>query len=85
MSGVLTNAEKSRLIKRGTYLGESQAVLEVDVLALNVTSNGIGSGILLTCDLEGNVGRGEGLDLEGGTLDGVVLEEEVRGGLAEVL
>ena len=68
-----------------TYLGKDQAVLKVDVLALNVTGNGVGGGILGTGNLEGDVGRGEGLDLERGTLDGVVLQEEVRGGLAEVL
>jgi hypothetical protein len=36
-------------------------------------------------NLEGNIGRGESLDFERGALNGVILEEEVRGGFAEVL
>jgi hypothetical protein len=70
---------------RGTYLGEGQAVLEVDVLSLNVTSNGGRVGITDTGNLEDDVGRGGSLDLEGDTVGRVVLDEEVRGGLAEVL
>jgi hypothetical protein len=72
-------------IGRVTHLGEGQAVLEVDVLALNVAGDGVRGGILGAGDLEGDVGGGEGLDLEGGALDGVVLEEEVGRGLAEIL
>lgn len=65
-------------------LGEGDTVLEVDVLALDVTSDGVRLGVSSTGDLEG--GRvGGGLDLEGDTVDGVVLEEQVGGGLAEVL
>ena len=71
--------------QRTTYLGKDQAVLKVDILALNVTGNGVRGGVLGTGNLEGDVGRGQGLDLERGALDGVVLQEEVRGGLAEVL
>jgi hypothetical protein len=69
---------------RQAHLGDGEAVLEVDVLALNVTRD---LGILGTdtSDLEGDVGRGEGLDLEGSTLDRVVLLEEVTSGLSEVL
>jgi len=68
----------------GPSLGEGQAVLEVDVLSLNVTSNGGRVGITDTSDLEDNIGRGGSLDLEGDTVGRVVLDEEVRGGLAEV-
>lgn len=68
-----------------THLGNGEAVLEVDVLALDVTVDDVGLGVAGTGDLEGNVGGGEGLDLKGGTVDGVVLEEQVRRGLAEVL
>ena len=66
------------------YLGDGQAVLEVDIFTLDITDN---LGVLrsLTSDLESDVGRGEGLDLERGTLDGVVLLEEVSGRLAEIL
>jgi hypothetical protein len=60
-------------------------VLEIDILALNVTGNGVGRGVLGTGNLEGDIGRGQGLDFERGALDGIVLQEEVRGGLAEVL
>jgi hypothetical protein len=68
-----------------THLGEDQAVLEVDILALDITSDSVGVRVLLAGDLEGDVGRGEGLDLERRALDGVVFEEKVRGGLSEVL
>jgi hypothetical protein len=68
-----------------TYLGEGQAVLEVNVLALNVTSNGGRVGITDTGNLEDDVRRSGSLDLEGDTVVGVVLDEEVRGGLAEIL
>lgn len=71
-------------IGRKTHLGDGQAVLEVDVLALDVAGDlsVLGS---LTGNLEGDVGGGQGLDLERGALDGVVLLEEVTSGLAEVL
>jgi len=68
-----------------TYLGEGQAVLEVDVLSLNVTSNGGRVGITDTSDLEDDVGRGGSLDLKGDTVGWVVLDEEVGSGLAEIL
>lgn len=68
----------------GPCLGKGDAVLEVNVLALDVTGNGGGLGVSGTGDLEG--GRvGRSLDFERGTVDGVVLEEQVGGGLAEVL
>jgi len=69
----------------GPSLGEGQAVLEVDVLSLDVTGNGGRVGITDTSDLEDDIGRGGSLDLEGDTVGWVVLDEEVRGGLAEVL
>ena len=71
--------------RRVTYLGEGQAVLEVDVLSLNITGNGGRVGITDTSDLEDDIGRGGSLDLEGDTVGRVVLDEEVRGGLAEIL
>ena len=72
-------------LKSKTYLGEGQAVLEVDVLSLNVTGNSGRVGITDTSDLEDDVGWGGSLDLESDTVGWVVLDEEVRGGLAEVL
>lgn len=68
-----------------TYLGNGQAVLEVGVLALDVTSDGVRLRVADTGDLEGDVGGGEGLNLERSAVDGVVLLEKVGGGLAEVL
>lgn len=68
-----------------TYLGEDQAVLEVDVLSLDITSDGIGGRVLNTGNLESNVGRSKSLDLERCTLDRVVLKKKVRCGLPEVL
>jgi len=68
-----------------THLSHGEAVLEVDVLALNVTVDGVRLGVAGASNLEGDVGGGEGLDLERGALDGVVLEEEVGRRLAEVL
>jgi len=68
----------------GPGLGEGQAVLEVDVLSLNVTSDGGRVGITDTSDLEDDVGRGGSLDLKGDTVGWVVLDEEVGSGLAEI-
>ena len=80
MFSVVQNALKSK-----TYLGEGQAVLEVDVLSLNVTGDGGRVGITDTSDLEDDVGRGGSLDLKGDTVGWVVLDEEVGSGLAEIL
>jgi hypothetical protein len=71
--------------KRYTYLGEGQAVLEVDVLSLNVTGDSGRVGITDTSNLEDDIGRGGSLDLEGDTVGWVVLDEEVGSGLAEIL
>jgi hypothetical protein len=71
--------------KRYTYLGEGQAVLEVDVLSLNVTGDSGRVGITDTSNLEDDIGRGGSLDLEGDTVGWVVLDEEIGGGLAEIL
>jgi hypothetical protein len=73
------------LKRERTYLGEGQAVLEVDVLSLNVTGDGGRVGITDTSDLEDDIGRGGSLDLEGDTVGWVVLDEEIGGGLAEIL
>jgi hypothetical protein len=55
-----------------TYLGEGQAVLEVDVLSLNVTGNGGRVGITDTSDLKDNIRRGSSLDLKSDTVGRVV-------------
>ena len=66
-------------------LSQGEAVGLVGPLALNVTSNGVGLGVLGASNLEGDIGRGLGLDLERGTLEVVVLAKEVVGRLSEVL
>lgn len=65
-------------------LGEGDAVLEVNVLALDVTGDSGRLGVPGTSDLEGG-GVRRGLDFERGAVDGVVLEQQVGRGLAEVL
>ena len=72
-------------VGRGPRLGEDDALGCVDVLALDVAVDVGGLGVAQAGDLEGDVGRGLGLDLELGAVDWEVLREEVVGGLAEVL
>ena len=69
----------------GPSLGDGEAVGLVGPLALEITSDEVGLGVLVSGDLEGDVGRGLGLDLKGGSVEGVVLSEEVVGRLSEVL
>lgn len=71
-------------VGRGPCLGEDDAVLKVDVLALDVTGDGVRLGVTRTGNLEGRRVR-SGLDLERSTVDRVVLEEQVGRRLAEVL
>jgi hypothetical protein len=81
LSALPCDSETSRI----TDLGEGKTVLEVDVLSLDVTGNGGRVGIPDTGDLEDDVGWGGSLDLEGDTVGWVVLDQEIRGGLAEIL
>jgi len=69
----------------GPGLSDGQAVGLVGVLALEVTRDVRRFRVTVTVDLEGDVRGGRGFDLEGGTVEVVVLAEEVIGGLAEVL
>ena len=69
----------------GPGLGDGEAVGLVGPLTLEVTGDDVGLAVLVACDLEGDVGRGDGLDLEGGAVEGVLLVQEVIGGLAKVL
>lgn len=57
----------------------------VDILCLEITGNAEGLGVTETGNLEGNLGGRFGLDLEGGTGEGVVLGQQVVGRLSEVL
>lgn len=68
----------------GPGLGDSQAILVVDVLGLELTADVAGLGILVTEDVEGHTVGSDGLELELGVADGVVLSEQVIGGLAEI-
>lgn len=66
-------------------LGESDAILPVGVFRLEVTVDVLGLAVLGTSDLEGDTGRGAGLDLEGVAREVVVFSKQVVGGLAEIL
>jgi hypothetical protein len=69
----------------GPGLGEDEAVLPVDVLGLNITGNDVALVVTSTSNAEGRVGRSQGLDFEGDTVEWVVLAEQVARRLAEVL
>lgn len=69
----------------GPGLGEGETVLDVDVLALEITTDVGGLAVPETSDLEGDVGRGFGFDLQLSAEDGEVSCEEIVGGLAKVL
>lgn len=69
----------------GPGLGDGEAVGLVGPLALDVAGDDVGLAVLVAGDLEGDVGGGDGLDLERGAVEGVLLVQEVIGGLAEVL
>ena len=66
----------------GPGLGEGDAVLSVLPLGLEVTVDGLRLGVSDTENAEGDTVRGPGLDLERVAVDGVVLGQEVVGGLA---
>ena len=65
-------------------LGEGEALLAVRVLGLARRVHDAGL-VGVASDLEGYTGGRGGLDLESGAADGVVLAQEVTGGLAKVL
>ena len=66
-------------------LGDGQAVRLVGVLGLEVTKDVRRFRVTVSVDLEGDVRGGRGFNLERGTVEVVVLAEEVIGGLAKVL
>lgn len=72
-------------VKGGPGLSDSQAMGLVGVLGLDITSDVRRLRVTDTVDLEGDVRGGRGLNLEGGTVEVVVLAEEIIGGLANVL
>lgn len=72
------------MVTSGPCLGDSQAVLVVDILGLELTGDVTSLVVLVTKDVEGNVVGGDGLELELGLADGEVLGEEIVGGLAEI-
>jgi hypothetical protein len=66
-------------------LGDGQAVGLVGVLALEVTKDLRRFRVTTSVDLEGDVRGGRSFNLERGTVEVVVLAEEVIGGFAKVL
>jgi hypothetical protein len=71
--------------ERRTDLGKSKAPLEVGVLSLEVTVDGVGLGVLESGDSEDDARGSLGLDLELGADQRVVSGEQVRRGLANIL
>ena len=69
----------------GPGLGEGETVDLVGPFALDVTVDDIRLGIAGSLDLEGDVGGRLGLDLERGTVEVVILAEQVVGRLAKIL
>jgi len=69
----------------GPGLSDGQAVGLVGVFALEVTSDKRRLRVTVSIDLEGDVRGSRCFNLEGGTVEVVVLAEEVIGGLAKVL
>ena len=69
----------------GPGLSDGQAVGLVGVFALEVTGDERRLRVTVPIDLEGDVRRGRGFNLEGGAVEVVVLGEEVIRGLAKVL
>lgn len=72
-------------IGSGPSLGEGDAVLAVLPLGLEVAVDGLRLGVTDAENAEGDTVGGLGLDLERVTVNGVVLREEIAGGLAKVL
>ena len=69
----------------GPSLGEDDAVGLVGVLGLNVGVDVLVLGILRTGDLERDIGRSGGLDLELGAVEVEVTAQEVVGRFTEIL
>lgn len=69
----------------GPSLSEDEAVGLVRVLGLNVGVDVVGLGVLDTKDLERDIGRSRGLDLELGTTDLEITAQKVVGGFTEIL
>ena len=66
-------------------LGDSEAVLGVDVFSLQITVDDVRLGVGVTSDLKSDVGRGLGLDLEASAVDVEVFAQEVIGTFAQIL
>ena len=69
----------------GPALGEDEAARLVGVLGLKIAGDSLGLVVLLASNLEGDVGRSDGLDLKAVALEVVVPAQQVVGGLAEIL
>lgn len=69
----------------GPGLGESQTMLAVGPLALDVTSDKVGLRVARTANFEGDVRRSLGFDFERCSMEMIVLGQQVVGGLAKIL
>lgn len=69
----------------GPHLSEDDAVRLVGVLGLELPGDVLGFVVLLSSDLEGDVGGRDGFDLKAVALDVEVPGQQVVGGLAEIL
>jgi len=69
----------------GPSLCEDEAVGLVGVLGLKLAANEVSLVVLLPRDLEGDVGRGDSLDLEAGAREVEVAAQKVSGRLAKIL
>jgi hypothetical protein len=72
-------------VRSGPGLGDGETMLAIGVFSLDVASDGGWLGVLRTRDFKSHVGRSLGFDLEGSSVEGVVLAKEIIGRLAEIL
>ena len=75
----------AELVVGSPGLGEDDTVGLVGVLGLKIAGDSLGLVVLLASNLEGDVGRSDGLDLKAVALEVVVPAQQVVGGLAEIL
>jgi len=66
-------------------LGYGETMLAVGPFGLNLSIDGLGLGITAATSLERHAGRGVGLYFKAGSLEVIVLAEEVVGRLSKVL
>lgn len=72
-------------VRGGPGLGDCETMLAVRPLGLNVAGYDFRLGVTVSGSLEGYAGRGSSFYFEAGTLERVILAEQVVRGLSEVL